>query len=113
MAETGPAMVARLLTAELTPYERDAIGEVVITPPNQLWTTSHTLYLGDRQVQLRHLGKGHTDNDIVVRVSDSTVTIAGDLVKSNGPPGYRDAFFPARRTDLPPSGQTCQHVGAP
>ena len=35
--------------------------------------------LGDRQVELRFLGRGHTDHDIVIRVPDAGVLFAGDL----------------------------------
>ena len=83
----------RLTTMDLSHEEAEAIGEVEITPPTRLFDDCHTLDLGDRQVELRHLGRGHTDNDIVVRVSDSTATVAGDLIKS---PSTSSTIRPSR-----------------
>jgi glyoxylase-like metal-dependent hydrolase (beta-lactamase superfamily II) len=51
-----------------------------------------TLQLGDRDVQLRHLGRGHTDNDLVVVVPDARVVLAGDLVEDGAPPSFGDSW---------------------
>lgn len=45
--------------------------------------------VGDR---LHHPGRGHTNGDLVVEVPDCSVSFVGDLVKENGPPGYRDSY---------------------
>ena len=50
--------------------------------------------LGDRAVELRHLGRGHTDGDVVVLVPDAGVLFAGDLVEESGPPAYGDDSHP-------------------
>lgn len=42
--------------------------------------------LGDRRVEVAHLGRGHTDGDLVVVVPDADVVFAGDLIESAGPP---------------------------
>ena len=52
-----------------------------ITPPTKTFRESVTLELGNRKVQLTHLGRGHTDNDIVVIVPDVHVVYAGDLIE--------------------------------
>lgn len=52
-----------------------------------------TLDLGDRTVELLHLGAGHTDHDVVVRVED--VVFAGDLVEQGAPPDLGDAMLTA------------------
>ena len=44
--------------------------------------------LGDRRVEVAHLGRGHTDGDLVVVVPDGDVVFAGDLVESAGPPSF-------------------------
>ncbi|MGA8209048.1 MAG: MBL fold metallo-hydrolase [Nocardioidaceae bacterium] len=53
--------------------------------------------LGDRVVELLHLGRGHTGGDAVVRVGDAGVTFAGDLVEESGHgsvPGFGDDCYP-------------------
>lgn len=50
------------------------------------------LDLGDRTVQLRHLGRGHTDNDLVVVVPDARAVLAGDLVEDGAPPSFEDSW---------------------
>jgi glyoxylase-like metal-dependent hydrolase (beta-lactamase superfamily II) len=73
-------------------YPFETIGEVVLTPPTELFTESATLDLGDRQVELRYLGRGHTDNDIVVVVPDASVLFAGDLLEDAPAPGFGDSY---------------------
>ena len=51
-----------------------------------------TLDLGDRRVDLRFLGRGHTDHDVVALVPDASVLFAGDLVEEGAPPSFGDAF---------------------
>jgi glyoxylase-like metal-dependent hydrolase (beta-lactamase superfamily II) len=66
--------------------------DVVITPPNHTLVDAATLDLGGRRIDLRHLGLGHTDNDIVVEVPDADVVFAGDLIEEGAPPVFSDAF---------------------
>ena len=51
-----------------------------------------TLDVGGRTVILRHLGRGHTDGDLVVQVPDADLLVAGDLVESSGPPSFGDSY---------------------
>jgi glyoxylase-like metal-dependent hydrolase (beta-lactamase superfamily II) len=51
------------------------------------------LYLGGRTVTLRHLGRGHTDHDVIVHVPDAAVVFAGDLVEEGAPPDLGDAVL--------------------
>jgi glyoxylase-like metal-dependent hydrolase (beta-lactamase superfamily II) len=44
--------------------------------------------LGGRRVEVAHLGRGHTDGDLVVVVPDADVVFAGDLIESAGPPSF-------------------------
>src|SRR4030095_5874587 len=39
-----------------------------------------TLYRGDRRIDIRHLGMGHTSGDIVVHLPKEGILITGDLV---------------------------------
>jgi glyoxylase-like metal-dependent hydrolase (beta-lactamase superfamily II) len=50
--------------------------------------------LGDRQVELVHPGRGHSDGDLVVRVPDARTLLAGDLVEQSGPPVFGPDSFP-------------------
>jgi glyoxylase-like metal-dependent hydrolase (beta-lactamase superfamily II) len=68
--------------------------EVVVTPPNVLVGDATTLDLGDRAVDLLHLGRGHTDNDLVVHLADVGIWLVGDLLEESGPPMYGSGSFP-------------------
>lgn len=70
----------------------DELSEVVPTAPDRVFTTSASVVVGRRTVWLHHLGRGHTDNDIVVAVPDAGVLFAGDLVEQGAPPAFEDAF---------------------
>ncbi|MGD0019238.1 MAG: MBL fold metallo-hydrolase [Candidatus Limnocylindrales bacterium] len=66
--------------------------ETRITPPDKTFRESVELELGGRQVTLAHLGRGHTDNDVVVVVPDVHVVFAGDLIEQGGPPSFEDSY---------------------
>ena len=48
---------------------------------------------GGRRVEVAHLGRGHTDGDLVVVVPDADLVFAGDLIESAGPPSYGPDSF--------------------
>jgi glyoxylase-like metal-dependent hydrolase (beta-lactamase superfamily II) len=56
--------------------------------PNLEIAVATALDLGDRRVEIAHLGRGHTDGDLVVVVPDAEVLFAGDLLESAGPPSF-------------------------
>jgi glyoxylase-like metal-dependent hydrolase (beta-lactamase superfamily II) len=62
--------------------------------PDQTFSSAKVIDLGDRIVEVVHLGRGHTAGDAVVRVADADVTYAGDLVEESGVPGFGDDCFP-------------------
>jgi glyoxylase-like metal-dependent hydrolase (beta-lactamase superfamily II) len=86
----GEAMRRRIMTAR--PDLAAELAEVVITPPDRLLDETASLQLGDRVVELRYLGHGHTDNDIVALVPDAGVLFAGDLLENGAPPSFGDAY---------------------
>jgi glyoxylase-like metal-dependent hydrolase (beta-lactamase superfamily II) len=88
IVERGEAMRARAQAA----FPDEPFGEVVLTPPDRLFDDAATVDLGDRHVELQYLGRGHTDNDIVVRVPDASVLFAGDLLEHAPAPAFGDAF---------------------
>ena len=70
----------------------DDVTAVVIDPPDRTMDADATIDVGGRGLELRYLGRGHTDNDIVVRVPDAGVLFAGDLLENGAPPFFGDAF---------------------
>jgi glyoxylase-like metal-dependent hydrolase (beta-lactamase superfamily II) len=90
LREGGEAMRARVVR-EL-PALADELAEVEITPPDRTFAESAELDLGDRSVELRYLGRGHTDNDIVALVPDAGAMFAGDLLENDAPPSFGDAY---------------------
>lgn len=58
-----------------------------LTWPSLTFSDRLTLYLGERRVDLLHLGRAHTAGDLVVWVPDSDVMFSGDIVE------YRSACY--------------------
>ena len=52
-----------------------------LTWPTMTFDGHMTLYLGERRVDLLHLGRAHTAGDIVAWVPDSQVMFSGDIVE--------------------------------
>ncbi len=48
--------------------------------------------LGDRRVELRHLGRGHTSGDLVVWLPEERICFAGDLVEAQAAPYMGDSY---------------------
>ena len=74
------------------PELAEGLAEVDILAPNRIVHTEADVDVGGRPVHLRYLGRGHTDGDLVVRVPDADVVVAGDLVEESGPPDFGDAY---------------------
>jgi glyoxylase-like metal-dependent hydrolase (beta-lactamase superfamily II) len=72
----------------------EKVAELELRAPDRLVETAHTLDLGDRSVELRHFGRGHTDGDLLLWVPDVRVLIAGDAVEESGPVAYGSDSFP-------------------
>lgn len=75
----------------VTPTRAQVEGARVLAP-DQLVDDQAVVLIGDRAVTLTHLGRGHTDNDLVVTVPDVDVVFAGDLVREGGTPWVGDGF---------------------
>jgi glyoxylase-like metal-dependent hydrolase (beta-lactamase superfamily II) len=63
-----------------------------IDPPDRTFTRTASLDLGSRRVDVRFLGRGHTDHDVVALLPDAGAVFAGDLVEEGAPPSFGDAF---------------------
>ena len=68
------------------------LAEVSIRIPDHEVTGEAYLRLGDREVRLAHLGRGHTAGDLVVEIPDADCLLAGDLVEQGGPPAFGDSY---------------------
>ncbi|MEV4630816.1 MBL fold metallo-hydrolase [Micromonospora sp. NPDC049523] len=79
MRETEPVLAAEL-------------SRTTILAPSHPVHLESTLDIGGRTVVLRHLGRGHTDGDLVVHVPDADLLVAGDLVEESGPPSFDDSY---------------------
>src|SRR6195952_4796535 len=84
--------------------------DVESVPPGMTWPTitfnkKMTLGLGELEVQLLQLGRGHTKGDTVVWLPQDRVLLSGDLVEFDATPYAGDAYF----KDWP---QTLENVAA-
>ncbi len=79
-AEELPALAADVLATEIDPPDRTFGDE------------GADLDIGGRRLELRYLGRGHTDDDVVIAVPDASVVFAGDLVENGAPPYFGDGF---------------------
>jgi glyoxylase-like metal-dependent hydrolase (beta-lactamase superfamily II) len=65
-----------------------------ILPADHTFSSAAVIDLGDRVIELVHPGRGHTGGDLVVRVPDADLLLAGDLVEQSGPPAYGADSYP-------------------
>jgi glyoxylase-like metal-dependent hydrolase (beta-lactamase superfamily II) len=80
---------SRLLSAEAAAEaKRLGVDPHELGQPNVEIVVATAIDLGDRRVEIAHLGRGHTDGDLVVVVPDADVLFAGDLLESAGPPSF-------------------------
>jgi glyoxylase-like metal-dependent hydrolase (beta-lactamase superfamily II) len=64
-----------------------------LTRPTDTFDTEMRLDLGDRVVELRYLGRGHTSGDLVVWLPEERICFAGDLVEAQAAPYMGDAHI--------------------
>jgi len=68
-----------------------------LTWPTLVFDNALTLWMGKREVQIRHIGRGHSKGDTIAYLPDSGVLYSGDLVEEGATPYCGDAYF----TDWP------------
>ena len=90
MARTAEARRPRI--AAENPNIAADLPNVVIDPPDKTFSETAYVEVGGRRVELRFLGRGHTDHDIVVDVRDAGVLFAGDLLENGAVPSFGDAY---------------------
>jgi glyoxylase-like metal-dependent hydrolase (beta-lactamase superfamily II) len=68
-----------------------------LTWPTMVFENTMTLWMGDLEVRISHLGRGHTKGDTVVWLPGDKVLFSGDLVEYGATPYTGDAYL----TDWP------------
>ncbi|MFY8157073.1 MAG: MBL fold metallo-hydrolase, partial [Rhabdaerophilum sp.] len=64
-----------------------------LTWPSVTFATEMSVWLGKREVRIRHLGRGHTAGDTIAWVPDAGVMFSGDLVEYKSACYCGDAHF--------------------
>ncbi|MBM3524548.1 MAG: MBL fold metallo-hydrolase, partial [Alphaproteobacteria bacterium] len=64
-----------------------------LTWPTLVFDERLTLFLGKREVQILHLGRGHTKGDTVVWLPRERILFGGDLVEYEATPYTGDAYL--------------------
>jgi glyoxylase-like metal-dependent hydrolase (beta-lactamase superfamily II) len=92
LAEKGEYMKGRFAESD-DPHGPEVIAtELVI--PDHTFSSTRVLDLGDRAVELIFPGRGHTSGDLVVRIPDVDVLLAGDLIEESAKPWIGLDSFP-------------------
>ncbi len=77
---------------------RDEVLATQVVAATETFSSARALDLGDRLVELVHPGRGHTGGDLVARVPDADILLAGDLVEEStvrhGVPGFGEDCWP-------------------
>jgi glyoxylase-like metal-dependent hydrolase (beta-lactamase superfamily II) len=79
-----------------------------LTWPTQTFHGRMTLWLGDREAQIIHIGRAHTAGDTIVWFPREKVLFAGDTVEFGATPYCGDAHF----TDWPATIAKLRELGA-
>ncbi|NYD41362.1 MBL fold metallo-hydrolase [Nocardioides panaciterrulae] len=90
----GERLKQRVRDHEGEDPHRDEVLATEIVLPDQTFSSARVVDLGDRAVELVHPGRGHTSGDLVLRVPDADVLLAGDLVEESAPPSMNDDAWP-------------------
>ncbi|SDT04535.1 Glyoxylase, beta-lactamase superfamily II [Friedmanniella luteola] len=78
--ETLPAALASAVSAGAA--RALGVDPAALAPPAREIAVAVAVDLGDRRVEVAHLGPGHTEGDLVVVVPDADLLFVGDLVES-------------------------------
>jgi glyoxylase-like metal-dependent hydrolase (beta-lactamase superfamily II) len=92
-APAGERARAAYRRDEDDPHRAEVLATRVL-PADTTFSSAHVVDLGDRFVELVHPGRGHTAGDLVARIPDADVVLAGDLVEESAPPSYGADAFP-------------------
>ncbi len=100
MSQTARAMVAERgqqdWDSEFARFPRLFEGHECIpglTWPTTTFRDAMTVYLGDRRIDIMHLGRAHTAGDAVIHVPDANVMFTGDIVEDRSACYCGDGHF--------------------
>jgi glyoxylase-like metal-dependent hydrolase (beta-lactamase superfamily II) len=79
---------------DLVTFGHESLVDALVTPPSRALAVAAALDLGERRVEIAHLGPGHTAGDLLVVVPDADLLFVGDLVESAGPPWFGPDSLP-------------------
>jgi cyclase len=101
LASESDASTQATLTTQISVAENNLASqrELKPTPPNVTLTDRMTLYRGNREIQIRFLGRGHTGGDVVVFLPREKVVMTGDFLTA-GLSNMSDAFLDEWVTSL-------------
>ncbi len=73
-----------ILERQLAIHQRYADEQAKIrpTPPNATMSRDMTLHRGSREIQIRFMGRAHTDGDVVVFLPKERMVATGDMITS-------------------------------
>lgn len=95
-------------------------GHIEVRPPDVTFTDSLTLHLGERALELHHVGPAHTRSDVVAWLPEQRVLYTGDITFAGGQPflaegsvaGYPKALARIRALEpdvlVPGHGPVCR-----
>jgi len=92
LADKGEYMKGRFAESE-DPHRDDVVATDLVIP-DHTFSSTRSLDLGDRLVELVFPGRGHTDGDVLVRVPDVDVVLGGDLIEESARPWIGLDSFP-------------------
>lgn len=92
LADKGEYMKGRFAESE-DPHRDDVVATDLVIP-DHTFSSTRSLDLGDRLVELVFPGRGHTDGDVLVRVPDVDVVLGGDLIEESDRPWIGLDSFP-------------------
>ncbi len=80
------------IAAEYPRIAAELAGVTLEPPDRTVGDEGATIEIGGRRIELHWLGRGHTTDDLVIRVPDAGVTFAGDLLENGAPPWTGDGY---------------------
>ncbi len=95
MENLPPAALAAMMNADFGPvlndYLQEAFGSfdfegIEFCPPTTTFTSTMTLTVGDRPIELIEVGPAHTKGDVLVHLPDDGVVFTGDILFIEGTP---------------------------
>ena len=64
-----------------------------LTYPTTTFSDSMTVYLGNRRIEIKHIGRAHTAGDSIIWVPDEQVMFSGDIVEYHSACYCGDGYF--------------------